>query len=132
MVLYRAAAFLIISAICGCGDAPAELIAPNKTVSYYSQHLDEAQRVARDCDKLGEQKQRNMSALAFQEWQVSSEGVNCQTAQSVVDAASLRAFVLKQQPGAQKPEPHTVIQKTAAPTGEAPQRSMATEQTLAP
>jgi hypothetical protein len=132
MGLYRAAAFLIIPAICGCDDAPAELIAPNKTVSYYSQHLDEAHRVAQDCDRLGEQKQRDLSALAFQEWQVSSEGVNCQTAQSVVDAASMRAFVLKQQPGAQKPEPRPSVQKAVMPAGEAPQRSMATEQTLAP
>lgn len=122
---FRAAAFLLVSAICGCDDAPSELIAPNKTVSYYSQHLDEAKRVAQNCDRLSEQKQGNMSALAFQEWQVSGEGVTCQTAQSVVDAASMRAFVLKQ---TQKPEPRKIV----LPVPEAPQRSLATEQTLAP
>ena len=132
MGLFRAVAFLVIPAICGCDGAPAELVAPNKTVSYYSQHLDEAKRVAQDCDKLGEQKQRSMSTLAFQEWQVSAEGVQCQTAQSVVDAASMRDFVLKQQPGPQKHEPHPAAQKTAMPAGETPQRSMGTEQTLAP
>lgn len=124
MSSFRAAALLLFPALCGCDGAPAELAPPARTVSYYSQHPDEAQRVAQNCERLSEQNQRSLSAREFQEWQISNAWANCQTALSVVDAASMRAIVLKQ---SQKPEPHKPV-----PAPEPVQPPLAAEQPLAP
>ncbi|MYM83537.1 hypothetical protein GTP44_16425 [Duganella sp. FT50W] len=67
-----------------------------KTVTYYTQHLDEAKAVASRCKLMVDQKLRTLDTGDFQEWQISNEGVNCQTARSVTEAALVRELVLKQ------------------------------------
>ncbi len=90
------AAMILVPVLCGCDGAPAEDTAPMKTATYYTQNLTEANQVASRCKALDEQKQRSLSVGDYQEWQISNEGVNCQTAVSVSEAASVREFVLKQ------------------------------------
>ncbi|NYE60255.1 hypothetical protein FHW58_001407 [Duganella sp. 1224] len=67
-----------------------------KTATYYMQNLQEARDTAQRCKLLDEQKLRTLSVGDYQEWQISNEGVNCQTALSVSEAASVRELVLKQ------------------------------------
>ncbi|MYM22309.1 hypothetical protein GTP46_06610 [Duganella sp. FT135W] len=106
-----------------------------KTATYYTQHLSEAQEVASHCKLLDAQKQRSLSVGDYQEWQISNEGVNCQTALSVSEAASLREFVLKQS----KPQTTPVVApKATPPSSSAPipqertEQKIISAQTLAP
>jgi hypothetical protein len=128
------ASLLIIPVLAGCEGSSAEDTAPMKTATYYTQHLAEAQEVAGRCKLLDEQKQRTLSARDYQEWQISNEGVNCQTALSVSEAASLREFVLKQS----KPQSPSAPPKAAPPSSSVPVQQERTEQkvisaqTLAP
>ena len=90
------AALIVIPALAGCEGASVENTAPMKTATYYTQNLNEAHEVANRCKALDAQKQRTLSVGDYQEWQISNEGVNCQTAQSVAEAALVRELVLKQ------------------------------------
>lgn len=90
------AALILIPALAGCEGTSAEGATPMKSATYYTQHLQEAHDVAGRCKLLDVQKQHTLSVGDYQEWQISNEGVNCQTALSVSEAASLREFVLKQ------------------------------------
>ncbi|MQA37198.1 hypothetical protein [Rugamonas aquatica] len=91
-----AAVLMLAPALWGCGRAPAEIDVQMKSATYYAKHLQEATQVANRCNQLNEQEQRRLSARDYQEWQMSNEWVNCQTAISVTDAAALRDSVLKQ------------------------------------
>ncbi|WP_373986804.1 hypothetical protein [Duganella sp. BuS-21] len=128
------AALIVIPALAGCEGASVEKSAPMKSATYYTQNLPEAHEVAKRCKALGAQKQRSLSAGDYQEWQISNEGVNCQTALSVSEAASLREFVLKQS----KPQSPVAAPKAAAPSSAVPASQERTEQkvissqTLAP
>jgi|GEM_PF-1944239 len=128
------ASLLIIPVLAGCEGSSAEDTAPMKTATYYTQHLAEAHEVAGRCKLLDEQKQRMLSLRDYQEWQISNEGVNCQTALSVSEAASLREFVLKQS----KPQSPAATPKAAPPSSSVPAPQERTEQkvisaqTLAP
>jgi hypothetical protein len=90
------AALLVFPLVCGCDGAPAANAAQAKSATYYAQHLDEAAKVAARCEQLNAQKQRLLGAGDYQEWQISSEWVNCQTAMSVTDAAAIRDSVKQQ------------------------------------
>ena len=90
------AASLVIPLFCGCDGAPAANGALAKSATYYAQHLDEATRVTARCDQLNAQKQRELSVGDYQEWQISNEWVNCQTAMSVTEAAAIRDSVKQQ------------------------------------
>lgn len=133
MKLQIVASLLIIPVLAGCEGSSAEDTAPMKTATYYTQHLAEAQEVAGRCKLLDAQKQRALSAGDYQEWQISNEGVNCQTALSVSEAASLREFVLKQS----KPQAPAVAPKTVPPSSSVPmpqerEQKVISSQTLAP
>jgi hypothetical protein len=106
---------------------------PMKTATYYTQNLQEAHKVASVCKELDAQKQRNLGTGDYQEWQISNEGVNCQTAVSVSEAASLREFVLKQARPVAAPKssaPPRVV--PAAPTPERSDEKISSTQSLAP
>jgi len=104
-----------------------------KTATYYTQHLAEAHEVAGRCKQLDAQKQRTLSGGDYQEWQISNEGVNCQTALSVSEAASLREFVLKQsKPQAPAAAPKAVPPSSAAPAPQEREQKIISAQTLAP
>jgi hypothetical protein len=90
------AALFVIPALAGCQGSSADDTTPMKTATYYMQNLAEARQVADRCKLLDEQKLRTLSVGDYQEWQISNEGVNCQTALSVSEAASVRELVLKQ------------------------------------
>lgn len=127
------AALIMIPVLAGCEGSSAEDTAPMKTATYYTQHLDEAKSVASRCKLLDEQKQRTLNAGEYQEWQISNEGVNCQTALSVSEAASLREFVLKQS----KPQTPAAAPKAAPPSSSVPtpqerEQKIISAQTLAP
>ncbi|MHA4871407.1 hypothetical protein ACXZ1M_27325 [Duganella sp. PWIR1] len=128
------AALIVIPALAGCEGASVENAAPMKTATYYTQNLNEAHEVASRCRALDAQKQRTLSAGNYQEWQISNEGVNCQTALSVSEAASLREFVLKQS----KPQSPVAAPKAGSPSSAVPASQERTEQkvissqTLAP
>lgn len=104
-------AVIIVPALAGCEGSSAENTAPMKTVTYYTQHLQEARDVASRCKLMDDHKQRTLSLGDYQEWQISNEGVNCQTALSVSEAASVREFVLKQS----KSSAPVVAPKVSAP-----------------
>nr|WP_315257318.1 hypothetical protein [uncultured Duganella sp.] len=87
---------IFIPVLAGCEGSSADDTAPMKTATYYTQNLDEAKSVANSCKLIAEQKLRTMNAGDFQEWQISNQGVNCQTAQSVAEAALVRELVLRQ------------------------------------
>lgn len=120
------ASLLMIPVLAGCEGSSAEDTAPMKTATYYTQHLAEAQEVASRCKLLDQQKQRTLSAGDYQEWQISNEGVNCQTALSVSEAASLREFVLKQS----KPQSPVAPPKAAPPSSSVPVQQERTEQKI--
>lgn len=120
------ASLLIIPVLAGCEGSSAEDTAPMKTATYYTQHLAEAQEVASRCKLLDLQKQRALSGGEYQEWQISNEGVNCQTAVSVSEAASLREFVLKQS----KPQSPSATPKAAPPSSSVPVQQERTEQKI--
>jgi hypothetical protein len=120
------ASLLIIPVLAGCEGSSAEDTAPMKTATYYTQHLSEAHEVAGRCKLLDQQKQRTLSGGEYQEWQISNEGVNCQTAVSVSEAASLREFVLKQS----KPPSPAATPKAAPPSSSVPVQQERTEQKI--
>ncbi|MYM67425.1 hypothetical protein GTP45_11355 [Pseudoduganella sp. FT55W] len=120
------AALMIVPVLAGCEGSSAEDTAPMKTATYYTQHLAEAQEVAGRCKLLDEHKQRTLSVGDYQEWQISNEGVNCQTALSVSEAASLREFVLKQS----KPQAPTAAPKATPPSSSVPVQQERTEQKI--
>jgi hypothetical protein len=126
MKLQIVASLLMIPVLAGCEGSSAEDTAPMKTATYYTQHLAEAQEVASRCKLLDQQKQRTLSAGDYQEWQISNEGVNCQTALSVSEAASLREFVLKQS----KPQSPVAPPKAAPPSSSVPVQQERTEQKI--
>jgi hypothetical protein len=127
-----AAALILIPVLCGCDGSSAEDTAPMKTATYYTQNLQEANEVAGRCKALDQQKQRELSVGDYQEWQISNEGVNCQTAVSVSEAASVREFVLKQS------KPATLPAKPSSPSSAAPampergEQKISSNQALAP
>ncbi|MRW84676.1 hypothetical protein GJ698_11315 [Pseudoduganella sp. FT26W] len=86
-----------------------------KTATYYTQNLQEAREVASRCKLLDERKQHTLSVGEYQEWQISNEGVNCQTALSVTEAAMMRELVLKQS----KPSTPVTLPKVSAPPSSA-------------
>jgi len=92
-----AAAFIVLPVLSGCQGSSAENVTPMKTATYYTSHLQEANETADHCRQLDAEKQRKLSNGDYQEWQMSNEGVNCQTAISVSEAAEVREFVLKSQ-----------------------------------
>ncbi|SDG79993.1 MULTISPECIES: hypothetical protein [unclassified Duganella] len=96
MNLQIVAAMIFLPVLAGCEGSSADDTAPMKTATYYTQHLDEAKSVANRCKLMSDQKLRTLNAGDFQEWQISNEGVNCQTAQSVAEAALVRELVLRQ------------------------------------
>jgi hypothetical protein len=126
------AALILIPVLSGCDGSSAEDTAPMKTATYYTQNLQEANQVASLCKQLDQQKQRDLSVGDYQEWQISNEGVNCQTALSVSEAASMREFVLKQS------KPVTTPAKSRAPSSTAPampergEQKLSSNQALAP
>jgi hypothetical protein len=127
------AALILIPALCGCDGSSAEDTAPMKSATYYTQNLREANEVAARCRLLDQQKQRSQSVGDYQEWQISNEGVNCQTAVSVSEAASVRDFVLKQS------KPAAVSPKSSVPSSAAPvvperavEQKLSSNQALAP
>jgi len=128
------AALIMISVLCGCDGSSAEDNAPMKTATYYTQNLQEANEVAGRCKALDQQKQRDLSVGDYQEWQISNEGVNCQTAVSVSEAASVREFVLKQGKPAVAPPSKSAVPSSAVPA--MPQRAadqkITSNQALAP
>jgi hypothetical protein len=127
------ASLLIIPVLAGCEGSSAEDTAPMKTATYYTQHLSEAHEVAGRCKLLDTQKQRTLSPGDYQEWQISNEGVNCQTALSVSEAASLREFVLKQsKPQAPAATPKAVPPSSSAPMPQEREQKVISAQTLAP
>lgn len=120
------AALFTLPALAGCDGSSAEDRAPTKTATYYTQHLPEAQEVAGRCKLLDAQKQRTLSVGDYQEWQISNEGVNCQTARSVSEAESLRELVLKQS----KPQVPAATPKGTPPSSSVPQSQERTEQKI--
>jgi hypothetical protein len=124
------AALILIPVLCGCDGSSAEDTAPMKSATYYTQNLQEANQVAGRCKLLDEQNQRELSVGDYQEWQISNEGVNCQTAVSVSEAATVRDFVLKQS------KPAAVPPKPSAPSSAVPERAVeqkiSSNQALAP
>jgi hypothetical protein len=133
MKLQIVASLLIIPVLAGCEGSSAEDTAPMKTATYYTQHLTEAHEVAGRCKLLDTQKQRTLSPGDYQEWQISNEGVNCQTALSVSEAASLREFVLKQsRPQAPASTPKATPPSSAAPAPQEREQKLISAQTLAP
>jgi predicted sulfurtransferase len=120
------AAMILIPVLCGCDGSSAEDTAPMKSATYYTQNLQEANQVAGRCKLLDERNQRELSVGDYQEWQISNEGVNCQTAVSVSEAASVRDFVLKQSKPAATPT------KLSAPSSAVPavQQERAVEQKI--
>lgn len=104
-------AMILLPALAGCEGSSAENTVQMKTATYYTQHLQEAREVANRCKLMDEQKLRTLSIGDYQEWQISNEGVNCQTAVSVAEAASLREFVLKQS----RPQVPVATPKAPAP-----------------
>lgn len=127
------AALIIIPVLAGCEGSSAEDTAPMKTATYYTQHLDEAKSVARNCKLLDEHKQRTLNAGEYQEWQTSNEGVNCQTALSVSEAASLREFVLKQsKPQAPAATPKATPPSSSVPTPQEREQKIISAPNLAP
>ncbi|MBV7534593.1 hypothetical protein KW842_02315 [Duganella sp. sic0402] len=129
-------ALIVLPVIAGCEGSSAEDTAPMKTATYYTQHLDEARAVANRCKLMDVQKQRELSLGDYQEWQISNEGVNCQTALSVSEAASVRELVLKQS----KPPAPVATPKVAPPPssavpalrGQSDNQKLNAAQTLAP
>lgn len=100
------AALIVFPALAGCQGSSADDTGPMKTATYYMQNLQEARETAGRCKLLDEQKLHTLSVADYQEWQISNEGVNCQTALSVSDAASARELVLKQgKPSSPVPAP---------------------------
>jgi len=127
------AALIVIPVLAGCEGSSAEDTAPMKTATYYTQHLDEAKAVAGRCKLLDEQKQRTLNTGEYQEWQISNEGVNCQTALSVSEAATLREFVLKQsRPQAPVPTPKAARPSSSVPTPQEREQKIISAPTLAP
>jgi hypothetical protein len=129
------AALILIPLLGGCDGLSAEDTAPMKSATYYTQNLQEANDVAGRCKLLDQQKQRELSTGDYQEWQISNEGVNCQTAMSVSEAASVREFVLKQsKPSAVPVKPS--VPSTSAPVPAMPERTaeqkVSSNQALAP
>ena len=120
------AALILIPVLSGCDGTSAEDTAPMKTATYYTQNLQEAQQVASRCRQLDQEKQRSLSVGNYQEWQISNEGINCQTAVSVTEAASVRDFVLKQS------KPAVTPTKLSAPSSAVPavQQERAVEQKI--
>lgn len=117
MNLQIAAAMILIPVLAGCEGSSADDTAPMKTATYYTQHLDEARAVAGRCKLMAEQKQRTLNAGDFQEWQISNEGVNCQTALSVTEAALVRELVLRQ---SKTPEPVATPKASPPPSSAVP------------
>lgn len=109
------AALFVIPVLAGCQGSSADDTTPMKTATYYMQNLAEAREVAGRCKLLDEQKLRTLSAGEYQEWQISNEGVNCQTALSVSEAASVRELVLKQS----RPSVPVATPKVSAPPSSA-------------
>ena len=127
------AALIVIPVLAGCEGSSAEDTAPMKTATYYTQHLDEAKAVAGRCKLLDEQKQRTLNTGEYQEWQISNEGVNCQTALSVSEAATLREFVLKQsKPQAPASAPKAAPPSSSVPTPQEREQKIISAPTLAP
>ena len=127
------AALIIIPVLAGCEGSSAEDTAPMKTATYYTQHLDEAKAVVSRCKLLDEQKQRTLNTGEYQEWQISNEGVNCQTALSVSEAATLREFVLKQsKPQAPASAPKAAPPSSSVPTPQEREQKIISAPTLAP
>ncbi len=128
-------ALTVLPVLAGCEGSSAQDTAPMKTATYYTQHLQEARAVASHCKLMDERKQRTLSVIDYQEWQISNEGVNCQTAASVTEAALMREFVLKQS----KPSAPVAAPKVNSPPSSAlpvtPVRNepkLSSTQTLAP
>jgi hypothetical protein len=109
------AALFVMPALAGCQGSSADDTAPMKSATYYMQNLAEAREVAGRCKLLDQQKLSTLSASDYQEWQISNEGVNCQTALSVSEAASVRELVLKQF----KPSVPVATPKVSAPPSSA-------------
>lgn len=109
------AALFVIPALAGCQGSSADDTTPMKTATYYMQNLAEAREMAGRCKLLDEQKVRTLSPGDYQEWQISNEGVNCQTALSVSEAASVRELVLKQS----RPSVPVATPKVSAPPSSA-------------
>lgn len=127
------ACLLIIPVLAGCEGSSAGDTTPMKTATYYTQHLAEAHEVAGRCKQLDEHKLRTLSGRDYQEWQISNEGVNCQTALSVSEAASLREFVLKQsRPQLPAATPKAAPPSSSVPTPQERERKVISSQTLAP
>lgn len=126
------AAFILIPVLCGCDGSSAEDTAPMKTATYYTQNLQEANQVAGRCKALDEQKQRDLSVGDYQEWQISNEGVNCQTAVSVSEAATVREFVLKQSRPASTPHKPSAPSSAAPAMPERGEQKLGANQALAP
>lgn len=128
------APLILIAALCGCDGSSTEDTAPMKSATYYTQNLQEANEVAGRCKLLDEQKQRDLSQGDYQEWQISNEGVNCQTALSVSEAASVREFVLKQaKPTVAPPLKHSAPSSAApAVRDRASEQKLSSNQALAP
>jgi hypothetical protein len=116
MNLQIVAALIIIPVLAGCEGSSAESAMQMKTATYYAQNLQEARDVAGRCRLLDAQKQQSLSVGDYQEWQISNEGVNCQTALSVSEAASMRELVLKQS----KPAPAASPKMSAPPSSAIP------------
>ena len=109
---------LLVPLCSGCDDAPVMDGGPQKTVTYYKQHLPEANQLAQRCRVLDEQQQNQLSTLAYQEWQTSDEWVHCQTAISVSEAEAMREFVLRQgKPVSQKPAMPVASERAEAASG---------------
>ena len=117
MNLQIVAALILLPVLAGCEGSSAEDTAPMKTATYYTQHLDEARAVASSCKLMDEQKQRTLSVGEYQEWQISNQGVNCQTALSVSEAALVRDLVLKQ---SRPPAPVAAPKVTPPPSSAVP------------
>ncbi|MFS2002321.1 hypothetical protein ACEN9F_01725 [Duganella sp. CT11-25] len=126
------AAMILIPVLCGCDGSSAEDTAPMKTATYYTQNLQEANQVASRCKVLDQQKQRDLSVGDYQEWQISNEGVNCQTAMSVSEAASVREFVLKQSKPAALPAKPSSPSSAVPVVPERGEQKISSNQALAP
>lgn len=130
------AAMILLPVLAGCEGSSASDTAPMKSATYYTQHLDEAKAVAERCKVMVEQKLRTLGMGDYQEWQISNEGVNCQTAQSVAEAALVRELVLKQ---SKPPAPMAAPKVPSPPSSAAPamrersdSQKLNAAQTLAP
>jgi hypothetical protein len=135
MNLQIVTALFAIPVLAGCQGSSAEDTTPMKTATYYTQNLHEAQQVASRCKLLDAHKQRTLSIGDYQDWQISNQGVNCQTALSVSDAASMRELVLKQ---AKPPAPVAAPKISSPPSSSVPtlreraDQKLNVSQTLAP